>query len=621
MKKIIFLSLLFFLIPGSVYAIDYDITKFQIEATVDQNGDMIVNECFIQDGSFNGYIRDIIYHDSSNYSASGILDVKVYTANTNCEKSQEMILTTSGSNGLIGYYEQNNYTNSINLKMYNYANNEAKGYYITYKLRDVAILHNDVGEIYWNFIGRDFADTLNNVSIKITLPNNDDTIRVWAHGPLNGEVYPISNGLLATISYVDSYTAIDARMTFNKSQIPYADKITNTDALTNILAEEKVAADDANQKREEIGANQKRSLIYNISYVILSIFIIIYTFIMNKKNLYTFKKPLSNEYYREFPNNDTPSTVEYLITHKISTKSLAAEIMDLIRRKMITVTSLENKEYLLTNNSNNEQLSQTDTILMHLLFDNTDDEKSITTKTLRDYPNKNITARELKNKYALWNQAVINEAQDRSYFTETTKYAGFLRMFPYIFCIFFSFCSVGNDTPLGMVLFFISLICARTFRNPKSVVSYKLTSEGNKYYPLWLGLKKFMLDFGKMDDKELPEVALWEKYLVYATMFGIADKVQKVLKLKVENNESAYNDIQVDFNNILINDISEVINNSIHHAYKNAIPKEPKSSWKSGSFFSRDFGSSSSSSGGGGGFSSRDGGSSGGGGGGGGRGF
>lgn len=39
------------------------------------------------------------------------------------------------------------------------------------------------------------------------------------------------------------------------------------------------------------------------------------------------------------------------------------------------------------------------------------------------------------------------------------------------------------------------------------------------------GLKKFLLDFSILDEKEVIEVHLWENYLVYAQLFGIADKV------------------------------------------------------------------------------------------------
>ena len=44
------------------------------------------------------------------------------------------------------------------------------------------------------------------------------------------------------------------------------------------------------------------------------------------------------------------------------------------------------------------------------------------------------------------------------------------------------------------------------------------------------GLKKFLKDFTLLDERELKEVKLWKDYMIYATLFGIADKVIKEMK-------------------------------------------------------------------------------------------
>ena len=46
---------------------------------------------------------------------------------------------------------------------------------------------------------------------------------------------------------------------------------------------------------------------------------------------------------------------------------------------------------------------------------------------------------------------------------------------------------------------------------------------------LW-GLKKFLQEFASMDTKEAIEVHLWDEYLMFAYLFGIADKVAKQFK-------------------------------------------------------------------------------------------
>ena len=47
-----------------------------------------------------------------------------------------------------------------------------------------------------------------------------------------------------------------------------------------------------------------------------------------------------------------------------------------------------------------------------------------------------------------------------------------------------------------------------------------------------MALKKFLEEFSTFEDYPVPSLIIWEHYLVYATSFGIADKVSEQLKLK-----------------------------------------------------------------------------------------
>ena len=45
-----------------------------------------------------------------------------------------------------------------------------------------------------------------------------------------------------------------------------------------------------------------------------------------------------------------------------------------------------------------------------------------------------------------------------------------------------------------------------------------------------IGLKAFLINFSKMEEKEVLEIKLWDEYLVFAVLFGLANKVKKKLK-------------------------------------------------------------------------------------------
>lgn len=58
-----------------------------------------------------------------------------------------------------------------------------------------------------------------------------------------------------------------------------------------------------------------------------------------------------------------------------------------------------------------------------------------------------------------------------------------------------------------------------------------------------IGFKKFLEEMSSIDDKEVIEVQLWEEYLIFATILGIADEVESQLKIKCpEFNEVSYMD-------------------------------------------------------------------------------
>ena len=75
---------------------------------------------------------------------------------------------------------------------------------------------------------------------------------------------------------------------------------------------------------------------------------------------------------------------------------------------------------------------------------------------------------------------------------------------------------------------------------------------------VWWCLKKFLNEFSNIKDRESIEVALWEEYLMYAQIFGIADKVAKQFKKLYPNEIASYNErYGYDINDIIfINMIS-----------------------------------------------------------------
>ena len=59
-----------------------------------------------------------------------------------------------------------------------------------------------------------------------------------------------------------------------------------------------------------------------------------------------------------------------------------------------------------------------------------------------------------------------------------------------------------------------------------------LTQYGEDEYVKWKGLYNFLNSETLMNERTVVELPLWEQYLVYATAFGISNKVIKALKIR-----------------------------------------------------------------------------------------
>lgn len=552
MKKILIICsfLTVFLIPIKVNAvdtIDYSIAKFTIDAYVNDDGSLYVQERIIQKGSFNGYIRDINYKNDSlpifngklesfkgsdiyNASAINFVAVSDFDVNSN-QIIKQFDISNYANNGDYGVYQYTPSNNGISLKMYNPSNYESKGYYITYNLDNVIVVHNDVAELYWNFIGDQFKDTLNNVTINIHLPKADKTKKVWAHGPLDGLVENDTDMTVkATMGRVSAYTPVDIRMTFDKTMITSAKKITNVDALDKILTVEKERADEANRQRAIAKTISTIMGIFIYTWIAGLIYLFIYIYNKYDKER---KSTFNNQYNREIIEDYSVGVVDYVMKKQITSNALSACILDMIRKKIIKVEQTDKKnDYILIYDSKNKlPLLEYEEHLITWLIQTVGDGQKVSLRDIKDYGKGNNTnAIAFMEEYKKWQKMIETEANKFNFYEDSLGIklkAGLYAIIGIVLFVLNIVFTVNN--PIGYITLFLAIIFLIYI-----ILFSKRTTIGNEHYAKWKAFKRFLLDFGRFKEKELPEIVLWEKYLVYATILGVADKVEKVMKIKLQ---------------------------------------------------------------------------------------
>lgn len=612
--KYIILSLILLLAPILVKAsdVDYEITNYYIESYILENGDLEIKELIVLDGSFNGYIRELVTSNSvlshSNkidfehdaiYNASGIYDMKIGAKKVN-DVSFDTFNDEFETLEIGDSFSSNSkktvvtkYSNYDEYKMYYRSNNESVAFLLDYKLDKAIVLHNDVAELYWQFIGNNFTDQINDLKIRIHLPNNDesDSFRVWAHGDLTGEIEKENNKTVyAHVKYLYPNSPVDIRMTFDKNLITDTSKVkkSNEEALDSILKVEKERALEANRIRKR---QQKLVAIANYTGIFLIIFQIINIIYIYFKHDKEYKSDFNNDYYREFFDDFNVEVGDYILKRTITPNAMSASIMNLIYKKNIKAEKIEesnkdNYEFTLLNKDN---LSDTEIKLVNFLFEKIGDNNKFTTEKLKKYAKSTKTYSDFNNTYTSWKNSVISDGKKLKIFETSIPN----KIFNVLFSLLVMFVGVIFSTNIGLSIPYVIATILSIIVVVYSLQVLKRTKYGNEQYLRLKASKKFLSDFGTFDIKELPEITLWERYMVYATLFGIASKVSKSMNVKIQE-ISDYENIQTfhtnyyDFQmcNIINSSISSAVSMATHTAMEVAASSMSSSSGSGGGFSS-----------------------------------
>ena len=571
MKKILFSIFIFLLFPVISLAADYSIDGYLIDVNVLENGDAEVSEIFLIDGSLNGYEMDLFYANTeSEIRASNISDIKVsgldassITFDTFNETFTEYDLVSYANVGEVNKYTVDTVFNGYSIRMYH----PVDGKYVfklDYTIEDIIIMHRGFAEFYWNFFSGDLADAIKNLSVRITLPGLDDSdyFRFWAHGPLAGDINDLNsstnNIVLASIGELEEGGILDVRITFDDSLVNnvanYSDQ-----TFDEIITEETARADEANALRESIRTKWYIALIGTIIFYVVLIISAIYIYIKYDKE----RKPLFKiKYNREFIDDYNVEVVDYLMHKNITENALSASIMNLIYKKNIKLEKIEQvKDGYIFTLLNRDNLNETENSLVDFLFTKVGNGSTFTTTALKKYASSTKTCQTFMNTYSNWKMMVIKDGEAQGFFESKKKYV----VIPIILLIYsILLTSFIGHYNIDLTAGIISLLFAIFFLI--YVLSFsKKTQKGIEHYARWQAFKNFLNDFGNFSVKELPEIVLWERYLVYATVFGLADKVEKAMNVKI--NEIGTSDIDYFTLNYITNiHIANLITSSMHQA-------------------------------------------------------
>lgn len=575
MKKIIYSLFLFLLFPTISLAVSYDIEGYYINAEVLENGDVSVEEIFLVDGTMNGYELNLSTSSSnSTVSASAISNVSVAGANIDSisfdtfeENFTDFTLVSFANIGDSQKYTVDNTYNGVSIRMYYPINNEKIAFKVSYTLEDAIILHNGFAEFYWNFFSGELQDEINDLNVRVVLPgvDNSEYFRFWTHGPLSGEVHDYNsntnNIVIASIDKLEAYGILDMRVTFD-------DSLVNTnliskhsaETLDDIVAEETEIASETNALRREVQTKWNIALFGTIAFYILLVLGFVYVYLKYDKEL---KSDFNHKYNRDFIDDYNVEVVDYLMNHNVTENALSASVMNLIYKKNIKAEAIPDKKDSYTFTLlNRDNLNDTENSLVDFLFTTVGNDNTFTTMALKKYASNATTCRDFMSSYTNWKNKVIIDGKSQNFFEKKRNFV----WIPFVLLIYsiilLTFISSNNiEMFFGILTIFFAIIFMIY-----AIACTKKTKKGIEHYAKWKAFKNFLNDFGNFSIKELPEIALWERYLVYATVFGLADKVEKAMNVKITEFDNVDSADYIMFTHIHNMHMASIISSSMHSA-------------------------------------------------------
>ena len=587
MRKNILRIFLFFLISIVSFAASFRIEKLDIEANLQKDGSMVVSEAVTYDiDEINGVYFDI---DAKGFGELEYIQV-----------------FEDDSTGGFKEVDSSNYEVSVSdelyrIKLYSKNHNNRRTFKFVYKLPEAITVYDDVAQFNRKMVGQEWQQGINYITAKVIIPvsasYDNSNILVFGHGPLTGEVDKEGNTVVYKLNnyypgdFLEAHILMEPEIfsEYNKS------KIVHKDMKQKLLDMEAKLADEANAERDKAIRQQeminkvfeKPGLIFGVLSSIWGALMYYIHVIFKRKNKV---KNSVGKYLRELPDNSSPALVGGFMTNSINDNEILATIVDLVRRKVLTLENSDKNSIIILTGST-ENLSAQEKAIVDIYINDFGDGKSLDLKSFGFFQKVPMS---VARKFEKWRALIQSEMNRKNLTYQGLGCLGviFFAFFPMIFT--FAGLVIGMITGNKMFLLIVVMGIILFVSGAKARYPRKELAEAKDK---WQAFKNFLSDYSQLEEAKITSVHLWEQYFVYAVALGVSDKVVKAYKKALDM--GVINDVQ-GVNSLAY---SPIFNPMFSRSFSNlnGMVSRTNSGASSAIASSR----RSSSSGGGGGFSSR----------------
>ncbi|WP_139651210.1 DUF2207 domain-containing protein [Raoultibacter phocaeensis] len=551
----------------SAWAKSYDMPKTTIDAVLDDNGTLNVTET--RSFKFNGDFT-CVWWEFDSFGSNADMTVQSVTleqsGTTRTLAKTDFVTSWRYEGGPGGYaYAVDEVYDSV--YVFFQAAHETVSVTLNYRVEGMVTKYSDVGELYWKFVGSEWAEPSRDVQMTLHLPQPSganpvagEDIRAWGHGPLDGDVAFGDEGTVTfTVPRIDSGAYAEARVLFPASWLAADANVDswNFPALNSIVKEETKQADEANRQRA--ATNALYIGFFSTCAVFLVICLILF-FRFGREHKTTF----SEQYWRDAPDRQVhPLVVKYVESWgSITTNDFATELMHLtatgavylgtgaytkpatsipetfksigamlfgeqaMQQRMSQGGLVTVEDYYLARLPKaNEVTSPIDRAALDLLFNQIGGgADSLWFDSIDLYAERNKES--AVSGFKRWVEVVKTEAAAGHFIEKPGKALGrVLKALSWIIGLAGLF--LGSMNPvfyIGTAVAIGANILVIRFMPRRSKAGAELHAKAE-------ALENWLKDFTLLNERLPMDVKVWGEFMVYATLFGIADKVMSELRV------------------------------------------------------------------------------------------
>lgn len=440
---------------------------------------------------------------------------------------------------------------------------------IEYEMHNAALRYHDCSDLYLSLYSGDTIKYLDSFKAEILFPNDDmpstGNYDVYTYGT-NSNEFPVIGSASANPGYFTFSFELDEEDLQFRPYNEYIEfdlvsygkdrHIFTEYAPSNYYSSDDVLDEIYDEQQAYADAPRNYRIIKFLVFQLAAagaILILIYTFTSGSriKSKHTFYKPtMEIDYFREIPSNLDPNFAAALVFCKSKPPKndsgiYSAILLSLTRKKYVELNEWGTNDIRITINHSSdiarEPMTLCEKYYYNLLVRHAT-QGSITMSNFQsrvssDYANTNAFARNIDN--SIVNIGVrdgyfqkADYAQPRKKMRSTAKVLWITGILSITLVNIISY-QTRMDLAFGAFFIFgISCMISSLYLKQESKKYVLLTQLGEEQYAKWRGLYHFLNSDTLIHERTYIELPLWEKYLVYATAFGLSEKVIKAISIR-----------------------------------------------------------------------------------------